>query len=115
MRLCCKWEGIYGAGSQSSPRRGDAVANNADEFPKALAASNADYVYFRYLPPKNQMEAVHDSGKSAFIAGTTVSGNVPENWQHAINVGIDGILTDHPFELAAMLRLRSQNQEKFGQ
>jgi len=84
-----------------------AVANNADEFPKAVAASNADYVYFRYQPPKEQMEAVHAAGKRAFIAGATVSGNVPENWQHAVDAGIDGILTDYPFELAAMLRNQS--------
>lgn len=81
-----------------------AVANNTDEFPTALAATNADWVYFRYLPPKGQMETVRSEGKRAFIAGTTVSGNVPDNWQHAVNVGIDGILTDYPFELAAMLR-----------
>ena len=89
-----------------------AVANNADEFSKALAASNADFVYFRYLPPKEQMEAVRSAGKQAFIAGTTVSGNVPENWQYAVDIGIDGILTDYPFELAAMLRHQSEKQEK---
>lgn len=81
-----------------------AVANNTEEFPKALAATNADWVYFRYLPPKGQMEAVRSEGKRAFIAGSTVSGNVPENWHHAVDVGIDGILTDYPLELAAMLR-----------
>lgn len=80
------------------------VANNTEEFPKALAATNADWVYFRYLPPKGQMEAVHGAGKRAFIAGVTVSGNVPDNWQQAVDVGIDGILTDYPLELAAMLR-----------
>ncbi len=89
-----------------------AVANNADEFAQALAASNADFVYFRYLPPKEQMEAVHGAGKRAFIAGTPVSANSPENWQHAVDVGIDGILTDYPFELAAMLRHQAENQDK---
>jgi glycerophosphoryl diester phosphodiesterase len=86
-----------------------AVANNADEFSKALAAANANVVYFRYLPSKEQMEAVHRARKRAFIAGTTVSGNVPDNWQHAANVGVDGILTDYPFELAAMLRNAHRN------
>ena len=89
-----------------------AVANNTDEFERALAATNADYVYFRYLPPKEQMEAVHKAGKKAFIAGTTMSGNFPENWQHAANVGIDGILTDYPLELAAMLKHQSQNHDQ---
>lgn len=81
-----------------------AVANTTEEFPMALAATNADWVYFRYLPPKGQMEAVRSEGKRAFIAGAAVSGNVPENWQHAVDVGIDGILTDYPLELAGVLR-----------
>jgi glycerophosphoryl diester phosphodiesterase len=80
------------------------VANNADEFSKALAAPNTDCVYFRYLPPREQIEAVRDAGKQSFIAGTTVSGNVPESWWQAAAVGINGILTDYPFELRAMLR-----------
>lgn len=82
------------------------VANNANEFSKALAAPNSDCVYFRYVPPKEQMDAVRNTGKRSFIAGTAVSGNVPENWRRAAEVGIDGILTDFPFELRAMLRKR---------
>ncbi len=78
-----------------------AVANNAEEFPKALAATNADWVYFRFLPTKEQIEAVHQSGKRSFIAGPTVAGNVPENWRHCADVGIDGVLTDCPLELRA--------------
>lgn len=81
-----------------------AVANNIDEFPKALAATNTDWIYFRYLPPKEQLEAVRSEGKRSFIAGMTVSGNVPDNWKQAVDVGINGILTDYPLELAAMLR-----------
>lgn len=91
-----------------------AVANNADEFPAALAARSADWVYFCYLPSKEQMEAVRDVGKRTFIAGATVSGNAPENWRQAAEVGIDGILTDFPFELRAMLtkgRLTTATEE----
>ena len=89
-----------------------AVANSTEEFPKALAALNADYVYFRYLPPKDQMESVRSAGKRAFIAGAKVSGNVPENWQHAVDLRIDGILTDYPFELADVLRHQPEKKEK---
>ncbi|MFO1004254.1 MAG: glycerophosphodiester phosphodiesterase family protein [Planctomycetaceae bacterium] len=89
-----------------------AVANNADEFSKALAAPNADFVYFRYLPPRGQVEAVHGAGKRTFLAGATVSGHRPENWQQGANVGIDGILTDYPLELAAMLRYQAEQQER---
>lgn len=80
------------------------VANNAAEFPKALAAPDADWVYFRYLPPNEQMESVRAAGKKAFIAGVTVSGNVPNNWQTAAEAGIDGILTDYALELDAVQR-----------
>lgn len=78
-----------------------AVANNNEEFPKALAEANADWVYFRFLPTTEQIEAVHQARKRAFIAGPTVSGNVPKNWQHAAEVGMDAILTDFPLELRA--------------
>jgi glycerophosphoryl diester phosphodiesterase len=88
----------------STKAQTSAVANNAEEFASALAAPNADWVYVRYLPSKEQIEAVHRANKRAFIAGVTVSGHVPDNWQQAANVGIDGILTDYPFELRNELR-----------
>ena len=50
------------------------------------------------------MDAVRGAGKKSFIAGTTVSGNVPDNWRQAVDVGIDGILTNYPLELRAMLK-----------
>ena len=78
-----------------------AVANNADEFAAALAAPDANWVYFRFLPTKEQIEAVHQARKRAFIAGPTVSGNVPKNWLHAAEVGMDAILTDYALELRA--------------
>ncbi len=80
-----------------------AVVNDPEEFPEALAATNADWVYFRYLPPKAQMDAVRVAGKRAFIAGPTVAGDRPENWRQAAKVGIDGILTDYPLELRQVL------------
>lgn len=88
----------------STKAQTSAVANNADEFGQALAAPNADWVYVRYLPSREQIEAVHRSNKRAFIAGATVSGPVPDNWQHAAQVGLDGILTDYPLELRSELR-----------
>ncbi len=80
------------------------LTSSAEDFPTALAAANADWIYFRYLPSNDQMEAVHRQKKRAFIAGTTVSDNVPENWRAAVAAGMDGILTDYPLELGAMLR-----------
>lgn len=83
-----------------------AVANNPGEFSKALAARNADWVYFRFLPTRQQIEAVHRAGKKAFIAGATVSGNVPDNWRQAADAGIDAILTDYPLTLQSALKIK---------
>lgn len=80
------------------------VANNPDEFHKALAATDADWIYFRYLPPKGQMEAVRGAGKRTFIAGVTVARNAPENWRHCAEVGLDAILTDYPLRLRQVLK-----------
>jgi len=84
-----------------------AVANDAQEFEKALADPSANWVYFRFLPTGKQMEAVHADGKKAFIAGPTVSGKLPANWKVCHEVGIDAILTDFPLELRSVLRERS--------
>lgn len=81
-----------------------AVANNPKEFPAALKDSQADWVYVRYLPTKAMMDAVHAANKKSFIAGSTVSGNVPDNWIHCRTVGLDAILTDYPLALRAELR-----------
>ena len=81
-----------------------AVANNADEFPKALADTNASWVYFRYLPPKEQMEAVYSAGKRSFIAGANVAGNTPDNWRYCADVAMDAILTDYSLDLRQMLK-----------
>jgi len=84
-----------------------AVAHDGQEFKKALADPTANWVYFRFLPTEEQMEAVHAAGKKAFIAGTTVSGNVRENWKACQEAGIDAILTDFPLELRIVLREQS--------
>src|SRR5690606_3404442 len=81
-----------------------AVANNAHEFSKDLAASTVDRVYFRFLPSKEQIEAVQRANKRSFIAGATVSGNLPDNWRQATEAGIDAILTDYPLELRSALK-----------
>ena len=96
----------------SAKARTAVVTNNADEFSKALDAPNADWVYFRYLPPKGQMEAVRSEGKRAFIAGSTVSGNLPNSWQQAADVGIDGILTDYPLELRSLFRSEARDDQR---
>jgi glycerophosphoryl diester phosphodiesterase len=88
----------------STRARTAAVANNAAELPGALAASNADWVYVRFIPSREQIEAVHRAQKRAFIAGPAVSGNLPDHWRQAARVGMDSILTDYALELRTTLR-----------
>ncbi len=80
------------------------VSNDADEFVTALNAPHSDWVYFRYLPTSKEVQSVHERGGKTFVAGATVAGNLPENWQRATEARIDAILTDEPLELAGMLR-----------
>lgn len=80
------------------------VANTSVEFQLAVDAPAANWVYVRYLAPKEQVDTVHAAKKRTFIAGISVSGDVPVNWQLATAAGIDGILTDYPLKLRAMLR-----------
>jgi glycerophosphoryl diester phosphodiesterase len=80
------------------------VANNAEEFPKAVSDSGADWVYVRFLPSKEQIEEARRVKKRVFIAGATVAGNLPKNWLHAATVGADAILTDYPLEMRSVFR-----------
>lgn len=92
----------------SAKARTAAVANDAAEFKTALAAKDADWVYVRFLPTKQQVQAVHRAGKRVFIAGPTVAGNLPANWGHAKRVGIDAVLTDYPLALRTTLAKREK-------
>lgn len=96
----------------ASPRAHTAaVANNVDEFPAALAAPNADWVYFRFLPTQEQIDAVRRAKRRSFIAGPTVAGNLPEHWSRCRDVGLDAILTDYSLELATLLRAGVRGEE----
>jgi len=81
-----------------------AVANDASEFPTALASPNANWVYLRYLAPASEINKVHAAHKRTFIAGPTVSGDLPNNWRQVTNAGVDAILTDYPLKLRLALK-----------
>lgn len=80
------------------------VANSPEELSEAAADPDANWVYLRYLPTKAEVDAAGRRGKRVFIAGATVAGQLPRNWQTAAEAGVDGILTDHPLDLRTVLR-----------
>ena len=79
------------------------LANNAEEFPAAVADRQAHWVYVRFVPTREQIEAAHRAKKPVFIAGPTVSGKAPDPWRQAAEVWINAILTDYPLELRQTL------------
>lgn len=80
------------------------VANAAAEFAPAVSDQEADWVYVRYLPSRDEVEQARRAKKRMFIAGPSVAGELPDNWRHAADVGVDGVLTDYPLELRLMLK-----------
>ncbi len=81
-----------------------AVAHDSKELVKSLAHPRTNWVYVRYLPSREEIEAVHRVGKRVFIAGATVAGHEQQNWQHCIEYGVDAILTDYAIELGRQIR-----------
>ena len=42
----------------------------------------------------------------------TAPGDLPENWQHCAEVGLDALLTDYPFELRTTIRSSMKAKDK---
>lgn len=72
--------------------------------PEVIAGPDADWVYLRFIPTREQVEQVHRAGKRVFIAGPTVVAAQPENWKAARERGVDGLLTDEPLEVRQLWR-----------
>jgi glycerophosphoryl diester phosphodiesterase len=70
----------------------------------ALADTDSDWVYLRFLPTAADVQRIHAANKRIFLAGSLVAGQEPANWSKAAELGIDAILTDFPLELAKQLR-----------
>ena len=65
---------------------------------------DADWIYLRHLPTRDEVDRVHAAGKRLFLSGPKVAGLETDNWKQATERGIDAILTDFPLELANLLR-----------
>jgi glycerophosphoryl diester phosphodiesterase len=80
------------------------LAKSTEEVAAVLTDADADWVYLRFLPTREQAAEIHQAGKRVFIAGPLVAGEEPKNWQTAQEAGIDAILTDYPLELNKQFR-----------
>ncbi|MCA9116050.1 MAG: hypothetical protein KDA79_13265 [Planctomycetaceae bacterium] len=77
----------------------------------ALTDPAVDWVYLRFLPEAGLMQEVHAAGRKAFIAGATVAGERTQNWQTAMDVKIDAVLTDFPLVFRRQQRHSAQTTE----
>lgn len=84
------------------------LAPEAAALPEVIADPGSDWVYLRFIPTQEQVEAVHRAGKKIFIAGPTVASDQPENWRQARALGVDAILTDEPLEVRQLWRQERQ-------
>ncbi|MBY0527851.1 MAG: hypothetical protein K2R98_30925 [Gemmataceae bacterium] len=80
------------------------LAPSAKDIDAAIKDDDADWVYVRFLPGREDVERIHAAGKRVFLSGPKVAGVAVDLWKEAAELGIDAILTDYPLELNAALR-----------
>lgn len=84
------------------------LANQRDDLEKALEDRNADWIYVRFVPTRDDVKRMHGLGKRVFLVGKLVAGNEPENWRRAAEAGVDALLTDYPIECREALRTKAR-------
>lgn len=82
------------------------AVDSSEQFPEALSDPVARLVHFRYMPTKEQIEAVHVAGKRTYIGAPVILENSEEKWTLLLENGIDAMLTDYPLELGTLIRSR---------
>jgi glycerophosphoryl diester phosphodiesterase len=82
------------------------LAATPEEISAVLVDRDADWVYVRHLPSRDDMTRIHAAGKRVFMAGPLVAGEEKDNWAQAAALGIDAVLTDFPIELVRQLRTK---------
>lgn len=81
-----------------------ALANQTENWQAAVADKTANWVYGRFLPTREQLQAARAAGKRVFLSGPPLNARNPAAWQHARSIGADGLLTDYPLEVRARWR-----------
>jgi glycerophosphoryl diester phosphodiesterase len=80
------------------------LANKREDFEKALAAKDGDWIYVRFVPTEEEVKKIHNQKKRVILVGPLVAGNEPLNWSKARDAGVDAILTDYPLECQELWR-----------
>src|SRR5262249_29515126 len=80
------------------------LVTTGEQLPAALADKDVDWVYVRFVPSSEQMEAIHKAGKRVFLSGKSVIGREPDNWRKAREAVVDALLTDYPLDCREVWR-----------
>ncbi len=80
------------------------LVGEKDDLAEALKDADADWLYVRHLPSREDLAKARTAGKKLLISGPKVMGLESDAWKQANDLGFDAILTDFPLELAAVLR-----------
>ena len=89
---------------KADPKTHVACLAAADGIDDALKDADSDWVYIRHLPSKEEVARIHRADRRLFLSGPKVAGVEIDTWKQAADLGIDAVLTDHPLELANLLR-----------
>ncbi|MGE3804502.1 MAG: glycerophosphodiester phosphodiesterase [Gemmataceae bacterium] len=81
----------------TDPKAAAAVlAQTAKDLDAALEAPDADWIYVRFVPSKEEVARIRKAGKRLFISGPLVMQREPENWLKSRELGVDALLSDFP-------------------
>ena len=83
------------------------LANTPQDLEPALADESSSWLYARFVPTPQQMDASHRAGKRLIASGPDVMENV-DLALAAMRNGVDIALSNHPVDLAARWRDRER-------
>lgn len=103
-RLVCIGTAIEDASVRQRLRAADAktpvavLAKTPEGIAEALDDRSSDWLYVRFAPSPEQMVTIHKAGKRVLFSGPKFIGHEPENWQRALDLHADALLSDYPLE-----------------
>ena len=80
------------------------LAQTAKGLAGAINATDADWVYTRFVPTAEEAESVRKAGKKLFLSGPPVNQYHAENFRQALAIRADAMLTDFPLECRRLWR-----------
>lgn len=81
-----------------------ALAQTAKDLQAAIDDADSNWVYTRFIPTKEEADAIRKAGKKLFLSGPPVNQRNVENFRKALDVRADALLTDFPHDCRRVWR-----------